>query len=85
VKTQCRRNQIYQRGQLLQFHSWKVPVAAKISVLVVLADSQPVIRSLKGKVNVFAGFQFKDCQPAGPGYRQQIENAMFPSGAREDL
>jgi len=41
-----------------------------------LAASNP---SLHGKVNVFAGVQFKDRQPAGPGYRQQIKNAMLTS------
>ena len=49
MKAQCWRNEIYQRGQLLQFHSWKVPVAAKISVLLVLADLQPVIRACTGR------------------------------------
>ena len=56
METQGRSNQINQWRQILNFDARKITVAAKLAKLQMAAHAQPVIRSLQGKMNVFAGF-----------------------------
>jgi hypothetical protein len=49
-------HKIDERRNGLQFESWKIAVAGKITRLQMTADAKPVAGGLQRKMNVLAGF-----------------------------
>jgi hypothetical protein len=85
MKSQRGRNQVDERSRFLQCDPGEIAVASNFSAQQLSPDAEPVVRGLQGKVNVLAGFQFDDREPARARDREKIENAVFAAGIGENL
>src|SRR5215472_17479858 len=77
MEAQRRRHKINEWRYFLQLYVREISIPRDLPPLQVLPHAQPVIRCLQRQVDVLAGFQFNDRQPAGTCGGQQIEDAMF--------
>src|SRR6266849_57459 len=85
MESQRRRHEIDKRGSLLQFNPRKIAVACDLAALQLSTHAQPIIRSLQRQMNVLAGFQLNDRQPAATRHREQVENAVLAPGIGQNL
>src|SRR6266849_5941023 len=85
MESQRRRHEIDKRGSLLQFNPRKIAVACDLAALQLSTHAQPIIRSLQRQMDVLAGFQFNDRQPAGTRHREQVENSVLAPGIGKNL
>src|SRR5882724_10578896 len=85
MESQRRRHQINEGRSLLQNDPWEIAVAGDLSALQQPANAQPIIGSLQRQVNVLAGFQFNDRQPASTRHSEKVKNAVFASRIGKNL
>src|SRR6267143_5646817 len=85
VESQRGRHEIDERRRLLQSDPLKIAVASDLSALQLPANAQPIVRSLQRQMDVLAGLQFNDRQPAGTSHGEEVENAVFAPGIGKNL
>ena len=78
-------NQIYERRSGLQLNAGEISVRAKIALLQMTSDAEPIVGGLQREMNVLGCFQFENREAAGARDREQIENAVLAAAIGENL
>jgi hypothetical protein len=85
VESQRGRDEINERWSFLQFQLRKIAVLMKVALFEMLGDAEPVVGGLERQMNVLRGFEFDDGEAAGCCDCENVENAAFRGGIREQL
>ncbi len=85
MESQRGGHEIDDRRSLLQCDPLKITIASDRSALQLPANAQPIVRGLQRQMDVLAGLQFNDRQPAGTRHGEEVENAVFASDIGKNL
>src|ERR1035437_5048841 len=83
--SQRRSDQKQKRRGAGEFAAGEVSVAREFAVLLMPADSRPVVEPLQRQVNVLVGLQLQDGEPAIEGAGEHVEHGAIGSRERWNL